>query len=202
MERDCDYYFSKDTAIAAWKNNDITTQNRMLVCVTNQHKEYWFRRVIYKGGCVAEWQLKELAENAFLLAWEKFNDAGKAGKGNIKRPQYINLLYKIFKNTFLKLLEQEKKDRVAENIFSLGESAENETSVHVKEDDLFTSTQKVLGMINPNCAELMQWRYKERLSFDEIANRKGIKPESCIQSLWRCKEHFLELFRKTKKTAG
>lgn len=41
MERECGYYFLKETAIEAWKKNDIDTQNKMLVCVTKLHKKNW-----------------------------------------------------------------------------------------------------------------------------------------------------------------
>lgn len=199
-ENESAHYFLRETAIAAWKKNDMAIQDKMFVCIAKFHKENWFRRVIYTGGTVAEWHLTELAGNAFLLAWEKFNTDGKSGKLVIHREVYVNLLYKIFKNTFLKLLAQQRKMMMAEDAYAMNKSSENEMGSSEKdEDDLYNRTQKVLSTINPNCAELMQWRYKEKLSFDEIAHRKGIKPESCKQNLWRCKELFLEKFGNSKK---
>ena len=52
----------------------------MLAYVIKLHKENWFRRVIYTRSSVAGWKLREFAERAFRDAWEKFNEAGRAGK--------------------------------------------------------------------------------------------------------------------------
>ena len=199
MDSDYSYYFLKETAISVWKNEDTDTRNKMLVYLIELHKENWFKRVIYKKGFIAAWKLREFAEDAFEIAWEKFNEGGKAGKINIKRSEYLNLLYTIFRYTFLKLLEQEKKYRIAERVFFKNEMLENESTGYIEEEEnILAHVQRVLNKMNSNCAELIQWRYKQRLSFDEIAIRKKIKRESCIKILSRCKKSFLEIYRNNK----
>ena len=199
MDKDYSYYFLKETAISVWEREDTDTQNKMLVYLIKLHKENWFKRVIYKKGFIAEWKLREFAEDAFEIAWEKFNEGGKAGKINIKNSEYLNLFYAIFRYTFLKLLEHEKKYRMAEQVFSKNEMLENKNTGYLEEEEnILAHVQRVLNKMNANCAELIQWRYKQMLSFDEIKKKKKIKRKSCIKILSRCKKSFLEIYRNNK----
>ena len=199
MDRNYSYYFLRETAISVWKDGDTDTQNKMLVNLIKLHKENWFKRVIYTKGFIAVWKLREFAEDAFEMAWEKFNERGKAGTLIIKNSQYLNLFYGIFRHTFLKLLEQEKKYLIAEQVYFKNEMWENEHADYLEEaENIFVHVQNVLNKMNTNCAELIQWRYKQRLSFDEIALRKKIKRKSCIKILSRCKKSFMEIYKNNK----
>lgn len=199
INEECGYYFLTETAVAAWTNNDNHTQNEMLLCITKLHKENWFKSVIYKNGFLAEWKLKEFAENAFLFSWEKFNEDGMAGRSNVQSKEYTNYLYKMFRNTFLKTLEKARKNTTDEKFFGIEEVTTSSASEETEAREItITITRKVLAMMEDNCVEIIGWRYLKKLSFDEIARRKGIKRESCIQSLWRCKKQFIELYVNNK----
>ncbi len=198
MERDCSFYFLSNTLLQAWRNDDTAILNEMFICVTNIHKENWFRRVIYANAKIAQWRLREIAENAFLYAWVELNEDGKAGKIVFKKVEYTGLLYRIFQRKYRKEFQKQMKEEYGKNEYINRQPKESENLAEDNQLDKIRARQ-VLLLLGTECSELMQWRYIEGVSYDEIAKRKLIKEESCKQNLFRCKKRFLELWKKAKK---
>ncbi|MDR3714522.1 MAG: hypothetical protein P4L51_17045 [Puia sp.] len=196
METDCSYYFLSDTAIRIWKGADIEGQNRMFECLYSVHKASFFRQVIFKKSRIPEHRLEEFAETAFLVAWESFNERGKAGKISLSSPEYTGFFFWAFKNNYLKLFEKELKRVLAEKEFGKDQPETEAASFELKPAGLLSpATEKVLLKISPDCRQLLTWRYMQGVSHDEIAKRKAIARLSSIKMISRCKKRFLEIWR-------
>src|ERR1700743_487123 len=124
---DCDTYFLSNTALQIWQRNDIDGQNRMFSCLSQIHKEGFFRRVIYRNKSGDDSMNRDLAESAFLNAWETFNNNGKAGKVQFSQAVYTGYFYIAFKRSYLKMIGGELKKHGAEKAFMVGEPTSYDT---------------------------------------------------------------------------
>lgn len=194
MESNYSYYFLSKTAIEIWQKKDTASQNKMFECLYKIHKEAFFRRVIFRHSFIHESILKELAENAFLTAWESFNNNGKAGKIIFAGNEYTGYFYIVFKNHYLKLLQKENTKALNKNEF---EKIQHDTfeSRSEKNDGFSARTQMVLSKMSPDCRDLLNWKHIEGMSHDEIAKRKNINRDSSIKMVSRCGKRFLETYK-------
>ncbi|MBS1597426.1 MAG: sigma-70 family RNA polymerase sigma factor [Bacteroidetes bacterium] len=195
-ETGCSYYFLSTTAIDIWQKKDIEGQNRMFACLYENHKENYFRRVIFKNSVVPEYKFREFAENAFLKAWESFNENGKAGKINFSNPDYVGFFFIIFKRTYLKIIGKELLRTNAEKEFGMNQHSSEENDLELKKNDFFSpKMQMVLNKMSENCKQLLIWRHIEGLSHDEIAKRKEINRSSSIKIISRCGKRFFDIWK-------
>jgi DNA-directed RNA polymerase specialized sigma24 family protein len=185
---DCNTYFLSSVALQIWQRNDEDGQNRMLTCLSQVHKEGFFRRVIYKNR-YSDSVNNELAENAFLMAWESFNINGKAGKISLTEKQYTGYFYIAFKRTYLKLVGTELKKHGAEKEFSLmGDSSYD--AIMENEQVVRERVQRTLQKMGANCRKMLEWKFMEGASHDVIAQRRNITRKSSINTLFRCVAEF------------
>ncbi len=199
MKQACSHYFLSSTALHIWEMHDRNGENQMLACLIAEKKSPWFDRVIFKSGTVPEWQLQELAEDAFVATCEWFIRNGRAGTIHIEKTEYTGLLFTIFKRLYIKLIEKqivlEAKEKYGIEQAAGGHTAEDRPATGA----VFSpETQTVLNKLSAPCKELMQWRYEEAISYDEIAIRKGISREYCIKMMFRCKQYFLKQWKIIK----
>ena len=166
---DCNTYFLSSVALQIWQRNDEEGQNRMFSCLSQVHKEGFFKRVIYKnryGDVVSV----ELAENAFLSAWESFNNNGKAGKIALTETQYLGYFYVAFKRTYLKLVGAELKTHGAEREYSLMDKAPYDVLLE-NEQIVGERVQRVLQKMGVGCRKMLEWKFMEGASHEVIARR-------------------------------
>ena len=201
METTCGHYFLSETANGIWATGDAVGQNRMFECLYETHRDAYFRRVIFKNSIIPEYRFRELAENAFLKAWELFNENGKAGKIHFSGREYTGFFFIIFKRTYLKLVAKEMRLAYAETDFGLLQRPVSEPTGEIKKNDFFsTRTQLVLNKISSNCRQLLIWRHIENLSHDEIAARKKINRQSSIKIVSRCGKRFFDIWKNESPT--
>ncbi|HLK29915.1 MAG TPA: sigma-70 family RNA polymerase sigma factor [Puia sp.] len=193
MEINCSHYFLSETALAIWQQNDLLGEKQMFECLYKVNKETFFRRVIFRHSTIKDDILGELAENAFLSAWEAFNENGKAGKIKFASREHTGYFFIVFKNHYLKLLEKEnRQEKAKKEILKEQFLAEEE----IKHDAFSFShkVQKALNKISPDCKDLLRWKHIEGLSHDEIAAKRNINRSSSIKMLSRCGKRFLEIY--------
>jgi DNA-directed RNA polymerase specialized sigma24 family protein len=201
MGIDCDYYFLTGTAREIWQKGDKQGENRMLTCLYTLHKEDFFRRVIYKNNRLVNERMTELAESAFLLAWEAFNNDGKAGRNKTKEHRYTWYFFGIFKYKFLRLLQDEQVRRASEAEFGRVHAEVDPYIFEIKKTGMYSpEIQKMFDRLSPDCRQLLTWRYVEELSHDEIARRKEIARDSSIKMISRCKTRFLAILRNGRNS--
>lgn len=198
METGCGHYFLSNTAMEIWQKGDMEGQNRMFACLYKIHKESYFRRVIFKNSIIPEYKFREFAENAFLKAWEAFNESGRAGKISFSSTEYTGFFFIIFKRTYLKILGKELRQANAEQEFGKVQPGASEPAIETKKNEFFSPrTQNALNKMSENCKQLLIWRHIEGLSHDEIARRKEINRESSIKIVSRCGKRFFDIWRNS-----
>jgi DNA-directed RNA polymerase specialized sigma24 family protein len=198
MEKDCSHYFLSKTATEVWQNKDVRGQKQMYECCNAIQKPKFFRKVVFKNGKIHEERLLHIAEEIFIKSWEDFNLRGMSEGYEFKKSEYTNLLYTIFKRSYIKRLSWEMIRANAEQDFY--KKTSEETTMSTGSEDIFSSrTQKALTEITPNCKQLLIWTFVDGLSYDEIAQRKNIARENCTKMVWACKKHFLKAWRKKSK---
>ena len=196
MKQDCGYYFLSSTALHIWKMNDNDGEEQMLVCITKEKKQQWFRRVIFKSGSIPEWRLTELAEDAFIAAWNWFVTKGRSGI-KFEKTTYTGLLFIVFKRFYLKTLAKETVQYNAEQFFITQSGAEALPGEGLEARAVFSpKIQSALNKISIACRELFEWKYTEGISYQEIAVRKSISREYCIKMMFRCKQYFIKYWKK------
>lgn len=174
----------------------------MLACLSETHKASWFRRVVFKNGRVPEYRLVELAEDAFLIAWEDFSKRGRAGNLHLSGREYTGFFFIAFKNNYLKLLEKELRQKMAEQAFGERQDGTGDAfgggglDADRESGALSPRTQQALKRIGENCRELLIWRHVEQLSHDEIARRRKMDRKSSIKMVSRCGKKFAGLWRE------
>jgi DNA-directed RNA polymerase specialized sigma24 family protein len=192
MEAD-DHYFLTATAQEIWLRGEKEDEDKLLEALYRIRKEKYFPRVIYPNGRVEIERMAELAEAAFLRAWEDFSRDGRAGKNKTKERSYVWYFFGIFRNKFLNLLGEEQVRLRAEIEFGNRYSTEGEPEFEIGKPALFSAaTEAVLRETGANCRELLIWRFAEGLSHDEIARRRQMTRDSSIKMVARCKKRFLE----------
>jgi RNA polymerase sigma factor (sigma-70 family) len=199
MVREDSYYFLSSTAKRIWQHDDLHGQNEMFRSLAAEHKDFFFRRVIYKTKSVPEFMLEELAENVFLSTWETFNKKGKAGEINIESNQYTGFFYTMFKRAYLKALEKAVRQSREEKEYGKMQSADTMAEPEIKKNETFSiRAQKALDKISPDCKDLLMWKHVHSLSHDEIAKRRNIDRNSSIKMLSRCGKRFREVYAELK----
>ena len=192
METD-DHYFLTETARAVWLRGGKEEEDKLLEALYRIRREKYFPRVIYSNGRIESERMMELAEAAFLRAWEDFSRDGRAGKNKTKERSYVWYFFGIFRNKFLDLLAEEQVRLQAEVEFGNRYSAEGIPEFEIGKPALFSAaTEAVLRETGENCRELLIWRFAEGLSHDEIARRREMTRDSSIKMVARCKKRFLE----------
>jgi DNA-directed RNA polymerase specialized sigma24 family protein len=192
MEAD-DYYFLTATAQEIWLRGVKEEEDKLLEALYRIRKEKYFPRVIYLNGRVATERMMELAEAAFLRAWEDFSRDGRARKNKTKERSYVWYFFGIFRYKFLDLLGEEQVRLQAEAEFGSRYSVESVAEFEIGRPALFSAAiEAVLRETGENCRELLIWRFAERLSHDEIARRRAMTRDSSIKMVARCKKRFLE----------
>src|SRR5882762_3734800 len=131
METGYAHYFLSNTAMEIWQKADIEGQNKMFACLYEIHKESYFRRVIFKNSSIPEYRFRELAENAFLIAWEVFNKNGSAGKISFSSTEYTGFFFIIFKRTYLKIIGKELRQLSAEKEFGKAQPGISEMTFEI-----------------------------------------------------------------------
>lgn len=192
METD-DHYFLTATAREVWLRGEKEEEDKLLEALYRIRREKYFPRVIYPNGRVASERMMELAEAAFLRAWEDFSRDGRAGKNKTTERSYVWYFFGIFRYKFLNLLAEEQVRLRAEAEFGNRYSAESRTEFEIGKPALFSAaTEAILRETGENCRELLIWRFAEELSHDEIARRREMTRDSSIKMVARCKKRFLE----------
>jgi DNA-directed RNA polymerase specialized sigma24 family protein len=192
METD-DHYFLTATAREVWLRGEKEEEDKLLEALYRIRREKYFPRVIYPNGRVVVERMLELAEAAFLRAWEDFSRDGRAGKNKTAERSYVWYFFGIFRNKFLNLLAEEQVRLLAEVEFGNRYSTESMAEFEIGKPALFSAaTEAVLRETGENCRELLIWRFAEGLSHDEIARRREMTRDSSIKMVARCKKRFLE----------
>lgn len=192
METD-DHFFLTATAQEVWQRGEKAGEDRMLEALYRIRREKYFPRVIYSNSRVQMERMIELAEAAFLRAWEDFSRDGRAGKNKTQERSYVWYFFGIFRYKFLSLLSEEQARLRAEAEFGGRYSGESPAEFEISRPAPFSAaTEAVLRATGENCRELLIWRFAEGLSHDEIAARRGMTRDSSIKMVARCKKRFLE----------
>jgi hypothetical protein len=198
MEQDSGHFLKTATALKIWQEDDVAGEASMYKCLLLE-KDGFFRRVIYKNGKIHEDVLNDIAETAFTDAWLDIRRRAKGGQLVIKEATVIGYFYITFRNSYLRLVDQEEKRKKKEK-----DSADGKPTVghNTKEenDALKAKIQIVFGKMGKVCRELLGWRYDDDLSIDDIADlKKGeIKRENVIKMLSRCRKQFLTIWNDLK----
>lgn len=197
MNSNCNFFFLTATAVEIWASKDAVSENKMFECLYTCEKQGFFSRVIFQNGLIHEKILTELAENAFVSAWEDFSKSGRMGRLDIKSPVYTGFFFIIFKNKYLRLLE--KENRIAGEKLSFGSLQSASVNADTDNRHAFSwKTQHAFNQVSPGCRELLQWKHIDNLEYDEIALRRNISRKSATNMVSRCGKEFLGYYQNNR----
>ena len=180
-----------------WETSDEEGRSAAWKYLNEIEKPKWFRRVIFKHSKLSYEDLVDIAEDAFITAWDSFDKNGKLGKIKIEEPTYIGYLFRSFKNNFLKGLEKRQRGLSAEEEFGIEKNSEHSVDINRESIDFFSpKTTKCLQSLSPDARTLLIWKHVDGKSYTEIALLKGIERDSVIKLASRYKQQFIELWKK------
>jgi len=199
MEQSNGYYFLTTTALNIWRENDSREEDKLYKCLL-QKKEGFFRGVVYKNGIIHEDVLGAFAETAFSDAYMYCKDKARKGTLVIDSKEYTGFFYIVFKRMYLKFCEKELREGKAGATFI---NAQPESYSHDDGENKQAMVAKVEGVLDKmgqSCQKLLNWRYKDGLTIDQIAEKTigEITRENVIRMLSRCKKDLVDKVNKTK----
>ncbi|HWB27632.1 MAG TPA: sigma factor-like helix-turn-helix DNA-binding protein [Chitinophagaceae bacterium] len=197
MSKKNKYYLLTSTANKIWRDNDLKEQQQMYVNFVKEYKDLFFRQVITNHSKIPAYILAEIAENALLMSWEMFTNAGIEKKITIKSAEYSGYLFIIFKRTYFKLLTKEIRHSESADEFAQSENNDFVTLIEPEVGSPFSIiVQRILDSMSPVDKQLMIWRYVDELTIDDITERKSISRNSIIKELSRAKKKFTDLYNE------
>jgi DNA-directed RNA polymerase specialized sigma24 family protein len=184
-----------------WQSQNMELYDKIFIFLQTEHKENWFRRVIFKHSKISDEIMRELAEDAFLTTWLAFNKSGNAGKIQLTEHTYLGYFFRSFKNNYLKLLATQARQTNAELDYGRGQPHFEANDAALRELNVFSEqTIKVMAQMTPESKELLIWRHVEGISYDEIAEKRRISRSSAIKMVSRYGKQFLKLWQENRQS--